>query len=134
MRARSKLLKILIADDSPPIRRGILDLLANHEGWEVLAEAVNGQDAVEKTASLHPDLVLMDVTMPIMNGFDATRTILSFAPETTIIVVTVNTDLHSARVAKEVGACGFVSKVNLARDLVRAIEACRKDGSYFPEV
>lgn len=128
------MLKILIADDSPPVRKGLLNLIELHEGWQILAEAVNGQDAVEKAASLHPDLVLMDVTMPIMNGFEATRKILSFAPETKIIIVTVNADLHSARAAKEVGACGFVSKVDVARDLVRAIEACQEHGSFFLEV
>src|SRR5579872_7085678 len=125
-------LKILIADDHEAVRKGIRGLIATHVGWEVLAEAVDGSDAVGKAAQLHPDVILLDVGMPNMNGFQAAKKILSSAPETKVLMVTVNADKHSAREARVVGVHGFISKIDVVRDLVHAIEAIQKGENFFP--
>lgn len=125
-------LKILIADDHEAVRKGIRRLLATHIGWEVLAEAVDGRDAVGKAAQLKPDLILLDVGMPHMNGFQAAKKILNSAPETKVLMVTVNADKHSAQEARHVGVHGFISKIDVVRDLVHAIEAIQGGQIFFP--
>ena len=125
-------LRILIADDHEAVRRGIRSLLTGHSGWEVLAEAVDGRDAVERASQLHPDVVLLDVGMPNMNGFQAAQKILKMAPETKVLMVTVNADKHTAQEAKHVGARGFISKVDVVRDLIRAVEAIQNGELFFP--
>jgi len=125
-------LRILIADDHEAVRRGIRSLLTGHNGWEVLAEAVDGRDAVERATQLHPDVVLLDVGMPNMNGFQAAQKILKMAPDTKVLMVTVNADKHTAQEARHVGAKGFISKVDVVRDLIRAVEAIQKGELFFP--
>lgn len=125
-------LRILIADDHEAVRKGIRSLLTGHEGWQVLAEAVDGRDAVGKAGELHPDVVLLDVAMPNMNGFQAAQKILKMAPETKVLMVTVNADKHSAQEAKHVGAKGFISKLDVVRDLIRAVEAIQRGELFFP--
>jgi YesN/AraC family two-component response regulator len=78
-------MRILIADDEPIVRRDIIDLIRHHEGVDICGEADNGKEAVEKTLKLRPDIVLMDITMPLMSGLDAAQKILSAAPSTSII-------------------------------------------------
>lgn len=125
-------LKILIADDHEAVRKGLRRILANHDGWEVLAEAVDGRDAVGKVSEFHPDLILLDVAMPNMNGFEAAQKILRSAPETKVIMVTVNADKHSAREAQHIGARAFISKIDVVRDLVHAVEAVQGGKKFFP--
>ncbi|HEY1462642.1 MAG TPA: response regulator transcription factor [Terriglobales bacterium] len=125
-------LRILIADDHEAVRKGIRSLLTGHNGWEVLAEAVDGRDAVGKAGELRPDMVLLDVGMPNMNGFQAALKILKMAPEIKVLMVTVNADKHTAQEARHVGAKGFISKVDVVRDLIRAVEAIQSGESFFP--
>jgi DNA-binding NarL/FixJ family response regulator len=125
-------LKILIADDHEAVRKGIRRLLSSHDNWEVLAEAVDGRDAVGKAAQFHPDVILLDVGMPNLNGFQAARRILSSAPETKVLMVTVNADKHSAQEARHVGAHGFISKIDVVRDLIHAIETIQSGHRFFP--
>lgn len=79
--------RILIADDHEIVRHGIRTLIAEHPGWEVCGEAVDGRDAVEKARALRPDLALLDVGMPNLNGLDAARRILAFAPRTRVLIL-----------------------------------------------
>ena len=125
-------LRILIADDHEAVRKGIRSLINHHDDWEVLAEAVDGMDAVGKATQLHPDVILLDVAMPNMNGFQAAQKILKSTPEAKVLMVTVNADKHTAREARHVGARGFISKVDVVRDLIRAIETIQKDEKFFP--
>lgn len=125
-------LKILIADDHEAVRKGIRSLLCSQDGWEVLAEAVDGRDAVGKASELRPDVILLDVGMPNMNGFEAARMILRSLPDSKVVMVTVNADKHSAQEAKHIGARGFISKIDVVRDLVAAIETVYEGGRFFP--
>jgi DNA-binding NarL/FixJ family response regulator len=125
-------LKILIADDHEAVRKGLRRLVSDHNGWEVLGEAVDGRDAVGKVVKFQPDVILLDVAMPNMNGFQAARKILSSAPGTKVLMVTVNADKHSAQEAKHIGAHGFISKIDVVRDLVDAIESIQAGKIFFP--
>ena len=112
--------EILIVDDHEVIRSGIRSLLASKPQWHVCGEAVDGVDAVEKVKSLRPDVVLMDISMPRMDGITATRIVQHEAPRSRIIIVTQNEAITLLK--ESVNADGFVRKVHLHRDLVPAIE------------
>jgi DNA-binding NarL/FixJ family response regulator len=126
-----KAFRILIADDHEVVRRGIRALLESHPGWEVTGEAEDGREAVERTRDLKPDLVLLDIGMPNLNGIDAARQILANCPATPILILTMH---HSEQVVREVlsvGARGFLLKSDAGRDLVTAVEAVQNHQTFF---
>jgi PAS domain S-box-containing protein len=118
-------LRILVVDDQEAVRSGLRSLLSARSDWTVCGEAADGLDAVEKTKSLRPDLVLMDVSMPRMDGAEATRIIRREIPETDVIIISQNDSNLVSQQANEVGARAFVAKNNLARDLFPTIEEVR---------
>jgi PAS domain S-box-containing protein len=115
-------LRILVVDDNLAVRRGIRSLLAHHQGFVVCGEAADGLDAIEKANQLRPDVVVMDVTMPRMDGLQASRAILQDLPGTRIVIVSQNDPEIVREQASEVAAHGFVSKADLAQQLVSMIE------------
>jgi len=116
-----KKVRLLIADDHDAVRRGVRSFVSSHPDWLVCGEAVDGADAIEKVRELRPDVVLMDLSMPRMDGVQAARILRKEIPETRIIIVSQN-DPNVARLqAAEVGAHDFVPKGTLARDLLPAI-------------
>src|SRR4029078_8094381 len=90
-------LRILVVDDHAVVRRGVRSLLESHEGWEECGEATNGRDAVEQSRQLRPDVVVMDLSLPELNGLDATRQILKDGPGTEVLVLTMNQSEGLAR-------------------------------------
>lgn len=124
-------LRILLADDHEIVRRGLCALLQKHEGWEVCGEATDGREAVEKAQQLKPDVVIVDVGMPNLNGLDATRRLLQNDPNSKVIVLTVTDADQIIREALDAGARGFVLKSDAARDLVSAVEALQSQHMFF---
>jgi DNA-binding NarL/FixJ family response regulator len=123
--------RILIADDHEVVRRGVRALLESHPGWEVCGEAKDGRDAVESAKALRPDLVLVDVGMPNLNGLDATRQILNVLPSTRVLILTMHESEQIIREVLEVGARGFLLKSDTARDLIAAVEALQRRTTFF---
>jgi DNA-binding NarL/FixJ family response regulator len=123
--------RILVADDHPIFRFGLCSLLGSHEGWEVCGEAADGRDAVEKYRQLKPDLLILDICMPKLNGVDAARQILKDNPAQRILVLTdVNSD-QVVRDCVEAGVRGWVFKSDGTDDLTTAVEALQRHKSMF---
>src|SRR6195256_5959392 len=124
-------LRILIADDHEVVRRGLCTLLQTHEGWEVCGEAKDGRETVEKAKQVKPDVVILDVGMPNLNGLAATRQLMQENPQQKVIVLTIDDSDEVIREALDAGARGFVLKSDAARDLVAAVEALERNRMFF---
>jgi len=124
-------LRILLADDHEIVRRGLCALLQKQDGWEVCGEASDGREAVEMAKKLKPDVVILDIGMPYLNGLEATRQLLQHDPHFKIIVLTITDSDQVIREALNAGARGFVLKSDAARDLVSAVEALQGKRMFF---
>jgi DNA-binding NarL/FixJ family response regulator len=124
-------LRIVIADDHEIVRRGLRSLLEAQPGWQVVAEAVTGREAVERIAQLKPDVVVMDISMPEMNGLEATRQVLKSRPKTEILVLTMHESEQVVREVLEAGARGYVLKSDAGRSLVAAVDSLRQHRPFF---
>jgi two-component system, NarL family, response regulator NreC len=116
-------LRILIADDNPLVRYGVRFYVESHGGWIVCGEAGDGIETVEKAVSLKPDLVLLDISMPNLDGIDAATELRQKLPGLGIIIVTLHESIDLARVASRAGAWGYVTKSLVSTDLLPTIEA-----------
>jgi DNA-binding NarL/FixJ family response regulator len=123
--------RILIADDHELLRRGLVAELSQVPGWVVVAEVANGRAAVASAAELKPDLVVLDLTMPELNGLEAARRILSADPGTRILILTAHESEQLVREVLSVGARGYVLKSDAGRILVVALQALLEGGSFF---
>jgi DNA-binding NarL/FixJ family response regulator len=124
-------LRILLADDHEIVRRGLRALLERHEGWEVCGEASDGRQALELAKQLKPDIVIVDIGMPNLNGLATTRQMLQYDPSSKIIVLTITDSDQVIREALNAGARGFVLKSDAARDLISAVEALQNKRMFF---
>lgn len=127
-------IRILTADDHHLIRAGVVSFLATEPGLEVVAEAVNGEEALEKYREVRPDLVLMDLSMPVMDGLSATRAILDEFPDARIVVLTTyigDEDIHRAL---EAGARGYLVKDMMVAEIVQAIQSVMSGRRGIPPV
>ena len=125
------MLRILIADDHEIARQGIRSLLEDHPGWEVCAEAKDGREAVAHAVNLKPDVLLLDIGMPNLNGLDAARQILATDPEARILILTVHDSEQVVREVLAAGARGFLLKSDAGRDLVAAVQALENSRTFF---
>jgi DNA-binding NarL/FixJ family response regulator len=124
-------IKVLIVDDHTLVRDGIRALLALIAGIKVVGEAANGREALEKVKKLAPDVVLMDLAMPIMGGLEATRRIRKRFPRTKVLALTQYEDREYIVPTIEAGARGFVSKTAAFSELASAIQAVYQGGSFL---
>jgi DNA-binding NarL/FixJ family response regulator len=124
-------LRILVADDHEIVRRGLISLIKSQPAWEVCAEADNGRQAVELAKQLKPDIVILDIGMPTLNGLEATRQILRENPQTRVLILTITDTDQAVRDVLDAGARGFLLKSDAARDLVSAIDALQYNKTFF---
>src|SRR3984957_14700471 len=124
-------IRILIADDHDLMRRGLRALLESHPGWEICGEAANGREAVSLTEELKPDIIILDITMPELNGVDAARRILRSTPETEVLLLSVHYSDQLIREILEAGIRGYIVKSDSDRDLVIAVEALANHKPFF---
>ncbi len=123
--------RILLVDDHEIVRRGLRALLEAHPGWEVCGEAGDGRAAVELARTLTPHVVVMDLTMPKLNGFEAARLILKKAREVQIVILSMHEPEEVVREVLAVGVRGYVLKSAAGRDLVAAVEAMVRGEMFF---
>src|SRR3984893_4444577 len=124
-------LRILIADDHEVARQGIRPLLESQPGWEVCAEAKDGREAVELASNSKPDIALLDIGMPNLNGLDAARQILAMSPAIRILILTMHDAEQVVREVLAAGARGVVLNAEAARDLVDAVDALQHRRTFF---
>lgn len=127
-------LRILVVDDHAVVRQGLKSLLRDQHGWEVVDEAVDGVEAVEKAALLKPDVVVLDLSMPRMNGLEACRKIHKKLPDSEILIVTQHDSPQMMHEAANANARGYVVKSDLGRDLVAAVDAVSQHKVFWPRV
>jgi DNA-binding NarL/FixJ family response regulator len=126
-----KNLKILVADDHDLMRRGLKVLLDARQGWSVCAEASTGREAVTMAESLRPDIAILDISMPELNGVEAARRILKLSPNTEVLILSMHYSDQLIREILEAGVRGYIVKSDSDRDLVIAIEALSNHKPFF---
>ena len=124
-------IRVLIADDHPIVRSGIMSVLATQPDFEIVGQATNGQEAVAAVAKLSPDLILMDLRMPVMNGVDATAKILAERPGTKVVILTTYSADGGVLRAIEAGAVGYLLKDVPHDELFRALRAVARGDRYL---
>jgi len=127
----TRVIRVLVVDDHTMVRDGITAVLTLQRDIEVVGEAVNGQDAIDKVKRLVPNVALMDIVMPVMSGLEATKRVTRDCPETRVLILTQYDDEENMFVAKQAGAHGFIPKRAASSDLIEGIRAVGV-GRYFP--
>jgi len=122
--------KVIVVDDHAVIRRGVQGILNAFPEWELCGEAENGQEGVKLAETLKPEIVIMDVSMPGLNGLEATRIIHNILPDTKILLLTLHSSTELVRSAFRAGARGYVLKSDAEHELVRALNVIAGDGTY----
>jgi LuxR family maltose regulon positive regulatory protein len=122
--------RVLIVDDHAVIRRGVQGILSTYPEWDLCGEADNGQDAIRLAGELAPEVVIMDVSMPGMNGLEATRIIHDVLPETKVLLLTLHSSSEFVHSAFRAGARGYVLKSDAENELVRALNVVIGEGTY----
>jgi DNA-binding NarL/FixJ family response regulator len=123
--------RILVVDDHDVVHQGIRMILRSRPDWEIVGEAHNGAEAVDMAQSLQPDAIIMDITMPVMNGLEATRQITRLALKSPVIIFTMHESQGLLESVQSAGGRGLVLKSRAAHDLIEALERVIGGGSYF---
>ncbi len=124
-------MRLLVADDHELVRTGLRTLLEKQPGWKVEAEAADGRDAVAKAIELKPDVAVLDISMPHLNGLEATRQIAKEARGTKVLIITMHESDPLIREVLDAGAKGYILKSDAGRDIVTAVEALRRNKTFF---
>jgi DNA-binding NarL/FixJ family response regulator len=115
--------KVIIVDDHPLIREALRNAIEKEEDFQVIAEATNGEDAIKITAELSPDVIIMDISMPVINGIEATKQIKSRFPQISILILTVHTDIESIFSILQAGASGYLTKAAFGNEIIHTLRA-----------
>src|ERR1700682_3993937 len=126
-------LRILIADDHESVRKGVCAILSSRSDVEVCGEAENGKEAIEKANALKPDLIILDITMPVLSGFDAAREIRKTLPHIPILILSMHESNQLIEEAKKIGVQGFVTKTQVGSTLLLGVDALLRKQTFFPE-
>lgn len=125
------MVRILLADDHDIVRRGLRDQLSQHDGWEICGEAANGREAVRMASKLEPDVAVIDLSMPELNGLEATRQIRRDLPNTEVLIFTMHETEQLIREVLSAGARGYVLKSDAGLHLTSAVEALANGKPFF---
>ena len=122
---------IILADDHTIVRQGLAKLLEGESGFNVIGEAENGREAVSKVEELRPDVVIMDISMPMLNGIEATRQIKKIRPRTRVIILSMHCNDRYIKELFSLGASGYLLKDSTGSDIVKAIQAAMDGDTYM---
>ena len=120
-------LRIAIVDDTPVFRKGLRSALERQPGLEIVAEAEDGRRAIELAERARPDVILMDLSMPVLNGIDATRVITASHPEIRVIILSMHASENVSDAAAAAGACRCLAKERTLTEILRSIRECRAE-------
>src|SRR5216684_3917509 len=123
--------RILVADDHQVVRTGLRALLESKTGWQVCAEATNGREALEKAKELKPDVAVLDISMPLLNGVEATRQIRKLSPKTEVLILTMHDSESLVQEVLEAGARGYILKDDADRSLIAAVKSLQQHKPYL---
>jgi DNA-binding NarL/FixJ family response regulator len=126
-------LRILVADDHESVRKGVCVILGTRGDIEVCGEACNGQEAIDKAQELKPDLVILDITMPVLSGIDAAEEIRRILPHVPILFLSMHQGRQLIAEAKRIGVRGYVRKSDAVATLLNAVDALLRNERFFPE-
>ncbi|MBI2189819.1 MAG: response regulator transcription factor [Acidobacteria bacterium] len=124
-------LRILLADDHTVVRQGLRKVLEERSDWEVVAEAGDGREAVRQAEEIQPDVAILDITMPLLNGVEAARQIVKRSPSTRVLVLTMHSDEAYVNQILQAGATGYLLKESADVDLIQAVSAVAQGKSFF---
>src|SRR5689334_11015193 len=124
-------IKVLLADDHTVVRQGLRALLAAEEDMDILGEAENGRQAIQLCRKLSPDVAVIDIAMPVLNGLEATRQITRSMPSTKVLILSSYSDEEYVQQLTEAGAAGYLVKQTAANDLIKAIREAQKGNAFF---
>ena len=124
-------IRVIVADDHPLVRRMVSTTFLQHAHIEVVAEAKDGLEAVEEAKESKPDVVVLNISMPRLNGFQAAQEIKKHVPETAIVILSTHADKHFVEVAKKIGVRVYISKTQVGDLLVKAVEAAVKGEDFI---
>ena len=125
-------MRVLIVDDHEAVRKGVCAILSSRVDIEVCGEAVNGEEAMVKAKELKPDLIILDVTMPVLNGFDAAREIQKILPKVRILMLSMHESKQLVEEAKRLGVHGYVSKTQAGDVLLTAVDTLISNQIFYP--
>jgi DNA-binding NarL/FixJ family response regulator len=126
-----KTIKVMIAEDHTIVRQGLARLLSDQPGLEVVGQAVNGRDALEMAENLNPDIIIMDIAMPKMNGIEASKKIRKLLPRTKILILSMYSHEHYIHELLEVGVSGYLLKDSSGHDIIKAIDDAMKNKIFL---
>jgi DNA-binding NarL/FixJ family response regulator len=124
-------LRLLLGDDHTLVRQGLRKILEERKEWEVVAEVGDGREAIRKVVELKPDVAIIDVGMPLLNGIDATQQIVRRVPETRVLVLSMHSDEAYVTRALQAGATGYLLKDSAGKDLIKGIESVAQGQAFF---